>query len=469
MVSTRRHLRRTAQEGLPWALKDGSDAGLATRCLNNSRELRSNNRLPFRPMGNKRGRRSPKKRPQRPSTSSAKSQLWQQQAAEDYRQGRFVDALEKLDRVICEGQPDAKTWILTGSALIAVGEYAQAIDAGSRAVELAPDDLESNFNWALAHYQMGEVSAAVQRFLRIADRQQSLSALANAATIIPGCEDSSPADILRVRREFGIRLLHEEQPTNPQDPFAYPSAKHQRVRIGFVSAYFHQANYMRPVWSLINQLDRDNFAVHLFADDARPDAMTWFQKSLMDEVHDTSHESNADLAAAIRALEIDILVDLNAYSIPTRLPLYVYRLAPLVVAWFNMYATSGLPGIDSVVGDPWVAMPGDDTSFSESMIRLPHSYLSFGEIPHAPPVAAAPSSSGAPFTFGSLISQYKMTRLVFDAWSEILHRVPEARLLLGNRAVGSSENRKYILDQFQRREIVAAGSGFCRLETTRNS
>jgi predicted O-linked N-acetylglucosamine transferase (SPINDLY family) len=46
-----------------------------------------------------------------------------------------------------------------------------------------------------------------------------------------------------------------------------------------------------------------------------------------------------------------------------------------------------------------------------------------------------------------------LTGEVYDAWSRILVRVPEARLALGNRALGSTENRRHVAEQFQRRSV----------------
>jgi len=40
-------------------------------------------------------------------------------------------------------------------------------------------------------------------------------------------------------------------------------------RIGYLSAFFHAANYMKPVWGLINHHDRSAFEIHLFSDSPR--------------------------------------------------------------------------------------------------------------------------------------------------------------------------------------------------------
>ena len=211
---------------------------------------------------------------------------------------------------------------------------------------------------------------------------------------------------------------------------------------------------MKPVWALINRHDRTCFAVHLFSDSPVQASLDGYVAHPEDQVHAIAELGNEQLAELIRDRQIDILVDLNAYSHPDRLALFVRRPAPVTAAWFNMYATSGLPGIDYVIGDPEVVRPEEDASYSEKVIRLPVSYLTFEVAYPVPPVAAPPCLERGHLTFGSLVSQYKITPQVLDAWAEILRRATDACLLLANSALKSVHNREYVTEQFQRRSVA---------------
>jgi predicted O-linked N-acetylglucosamine transferase (SPINDLY family) len=208
---------------------------------------------------------------------------------------------------------------------------------------------------------------------------------------------------------------------------------------------------MKPVWALLNGHDRQRFEIVLFADNTDGTDLNWFQPGPHDHVHLTGALDNAQMIQLIREQSLDILVDLNGYSVPARLPVLAARLAPVGVAWFNMYATSGLPGMDWIVGDEFVIRPEEEPYYSERVKRLPQSYLSFAVGHEAPAVAPQPCLNGHVFTFGSLVSQYKITPAVLDAWSEILQLAPEAGLLLANRTLASPSNREYLLGQFERR------------------
>jgi predicted O-linked N-acetylglucosamine transferase (SPINDLY family) len=162
---------------------------------------------------------------------------------------------------------------------------------------------------------------------------------------------------------------------------------------------------------------------------------------------------NLELAQLIRDLEIDVLVDLSCYSTVERLPLFLDPPAPATLAWFNMYATSGLPGIQHIVGDHTVAPPAEDGSFTERVHRVAGSYLAFDVLHDTPPVAPPPCLENGFLTFGGLISQYKVTSRMLDIWAELLRRTSTARLLLANRTMGVDSNRSYLLDRLADRGV----------------
>jgi predicted O-linked N-acetylglucosamine transferase (SPINDLY family) len=88
-------------------------------------------------------------------------------------------------------------------------------------------------------------------------------------------------------------------------------------------------------------------------------------------------------------------------------------------------------------------------SASERFVALPLSYLTFEVTYPVPEVAHAPCVHNRYVTFGSLVSQYKLTVPVVEAWSRILGAVPTSRLVLANRALESACNREHLLARFE--------------------
>jgi predicted O-linked N-acetylglucosamine transferase (SPINDLY family) len=152
---------------------------------------------------------------------------------------------------------------------------------------------------------------------------------------------------------------------------------------------------------------------------------------------------------------IEILVDLNGYSRLSRLPLFALRPAPVLVAWFNMYATSGMDCFDHLIGDRHVFAAGEESFYSERVVCLPGCYLTFEVTYPVPDVAPAPCLERGVITFGCLAPQYKITTEVVEAWSRILHGSPGSRLVLKNVALGSAANRRFVLELFARFDVPA--------------
>ena len=391
----------------------------------------------------------------RPAWETSDLQSLRVLAQKWHREGKYLPALRAYDRLIDLGAADAGVWCETGNALMDVGEYAQAIDAFGRSLLLDDSSAEAHNNLARSLYRLGDVTAAVGHLKRSAEQSDSLNAWINLATIIPGCPQTGHAEVLRVRSMFVEKLAAASpRPVRPVVSWP-PRGDRQQLRIGYVSSYFHSANYMKPVWGLIQHHDRRSFAIHLFNDGPSQQEMVGCELQAGDRVHPTAHLDNLELAELIARCEIDILVDLNAYSTPQRLALWLDAPAPATIAWFNAFATTALPGVQIIVGDRNTVRSDEQPFYTESVHKLPLSYLTFDVRHPAPPVVPPPCCTQGVFTFGSLVAQYKLTPPVLDAWAAILRGAPAARLVLANTALKSPQNREYVRQQFAQRGISA--------------
>ncbi|MEZ6031838.1 MAG: hypothetical protein R3C17_02005 [Planctomycetaceae bacterium] len=394
------------------------------------------------------GQKKPSSR-SKPSALRSSAEHLRRKALELLTQQQFPLALEALDTLIESGQACVDDYCLAGKTLLSMREFAQAAMALEDGLRLDREHEESRFSLAATLFQLGDVSAAVRHFQWVADRYNNPEARLNLATIAPGCPEIDHQQLLEIRRTFARSLQADADTT----PILRVRSADGRLRVGYISAFFHRSNYMKPVWGLINGHDRSQFEIHLFADDTDEQGLAWFKSGSRDQIHLTQAMSNRELATLIRQQQLDILIDLNGYSAASRLEIFMSRLAPVTVTWFNMYATSGLAGIDWIIGDDFVIRPEEEQFYSEKICRLPQSYLSFVVGHHAPDVVPPPCLGTRKLTFGSLVSQYKITPVVLDVWSEILKRCPDSRLILGNRSLAKTANRDYVERQFQRRGV----------------
>lgn len=352
---------------------------------------------------------------------------------------RTIDALITLDQIIQLNLANEVVWTATGRLLTRHKEYAQAATAFEHALQLNPDSAASRHDYGKALYQLGEVAAAAREIERACQLTDELLPWMSLATMAPGNPDYSHADVLRIRQTFAQKVSATES-VRADAPSVTRSEK---LRVGYFSSWFDRENYMKPVWGLINQHHRDRIQLHLFTD-TPASHLPGYLSDARDVIHETGSLSNGQLAVLIQSAGIDLLIDLNAYSTTERLGLFVSRPAAVTAAWFNMYATSGFSGFDYIIGDQTTVRESEEPFFCEQVVRLPQSYLTFVVTHNAPAVVEPPCLQNSFVTFGSLISQYKLTNPVLDAWADILNAVPESRLLLGNVALDSECNREHL-------------------------
>lgn len=366
--------------------------------------------------------------------------------------GDLAEAAALYQRAVQENPGLARAWYSGGCAEMARAEYIPAIACFQKALELRPAWLEARHNLARALCEMGQVSAALAHFRHCAAQPQEASAQARAmiALIIPGVPEADNQAVLEARASWAERDLP------PQTTAASPvreGASGRRLRIGYVSSFFHRDNWMKPVWGLINEHDRGSFEVHLFSDAPAASIRHGYRAHPDDRFFDTTGLSNEALAALIRHAGIEVLIDLNGYSNVPRLPLFALRPSPLAIGWFNMYATTGMSAFDYLIGDEHVIPAEEERFYSEKILRVPGSYLTFAVDYPVPPVADPPCLPNRGITFGSLASQYKITNEVAATWSRILELSPNSSLLLKNKHLASPETRRFVLGLFTKHGI----------------
>jgi predicted O-linked N-acetylglucosamine transferase (SPINDLY family) len=342
-------------------------------------------------------------------------------------------------------------WWGLGCASAALEDHVAAVDSFRRLTAIRPDHGLAWHNLGRSLFELGQVDDALHAYRAAAGHLPEESrclTLSNIAVVIPGSPTTGNGGILAARRDWAARCLRPA-PAVRVGPVRGDQPGRQ-LRVGYVSSFFARRNWMKPVWGLLDRHDRDRFAIHIFADGPEPDTRHGYRRDPRDGFSDVSESSNAELARRIEEQAIDILVDLNAFSRPARLPLYNLRPAPVQIAWFNAFATSGMTCFDGLVGDAHVIPPEEESSYTEPILRVTGSYLTF-QVPYpVPDVVPPPCLERGHLTFGCLAPQYKITTEVVEAWSRILGECPGARLVLKNSMLGQASCREFVRELFAR-------------------
>ena len=336
-----------------------------------------------------------------------------------------------------------------GNDANARSDFATAAELYRKGLAIKPDWPEAKHNLASVLYQLGCVDEALELFREAQAGLEGAFSRGMMAVIAPGAPGATNEIILQVRQDWARVITPDDVPV----PAAAAHKEAIKLRIGYFCSFFDRPNYMKPVWGLINRHHRRRFEIHLFSDIPREGIHSGYRPDASDQFHYTGNLGITDCAAAIRSAQLDLLIDLNAYSRWRRMPIYGLKPAPIIATWFNSYATTGMSSVDYIIGDAEVVPPEEDRYCSEKVLRVPGSYLTF-EVSYAVPDVAPPPCLAANWiTFGCLAPLYKITPQVIAAWSKILNAAPPATLFLRNAAFAVSENREYLLRTFEKHGI----------------
>jgi predicted O-linked N-acetylglucosamine transferase (SPINDLY family) len=222
----------------------------------------------------------------------------------------------------------------------------------------------------------------------------------------------------------------------PRADVSAPSGRSHggKIRIGYFSADFCD----HPVTYLIAQLfelhDRSKFEIFGFSlgpfvdDDVRRRLAAGF-----DQLIDVKDKSDAEIAELARNMQIDIGVDLMAFTEHSRTGIFAHRAAPIQINYLGFAGTMGAKYIDYVIADRTVIRPEEAEFYSEKIVCLPHSFQVNDRTRRISDRRFTRDELGLPadgFVFCCFNNCFKITPDVFDIWMRLLTKVDGSVLWL---------------------------------------
>lgn len=138
--------------------------------------------------------------------------------------------------------------------------------------------------------------------------------------------------------------------------------------------------------------------------------------------------SDEEVARAVRAADVGILIDTISHLTGRRSGVVAHRAAPIQIAYAAI-SSSGSEAMDYVVADD-ILLPRDrPTHLRERVIRLPVGYL-YRPLAEIPPPSPPPLSSHGFPTFGSFNALPKIGAGAWRQWARLMQAVPDARLVV---------------------------------------
>ncbi|MBL8827402.1 MAG: tetratricopeptide repeat protein [Planctomycetaceae bacterium] len=345
------------------------------------------------------------------------------------RQGRLTAARQLYEQALIINPASAETHNNLGNLLLAMGDAPEARVQYDAALRLKP----------------GFAAAESNRLMGL---------LYDPAVTLP--------ELLVEHAAWGDRVAS----TQPRFT-AWPQSRDpdRQLRVGFVSSDLGQHPVGFILLPLVEQLDREQFHVTCYSHRRCHDPIEQRLKHTVGQWRDVVGMHDAALVEQIRADQIDVLFDLSGHTALNRLAVFAARPAPVQVTWAGYPATTGLATIDCLFTDRHLVPSGSEAQFREQVVCLPEAAWCCAIVAEQRHIEPGPTRQSGPLTLGSFNNPAKLSQPVVQLWSQILHAVPDARLILKFRGLDDEQLSERLREKFAAHGIAPARIE-CRGPTT---
>jgi len=376
-------------------------------------------------------------------------------------QGDKDEALKLLIKAVLLKPDDAIARFYLANTLRNSGHIYEALEQYVRALNIDPSFWAAHVNIAAIYKKMAKYDAALMHYeyawsLKPGDTtiagdlvhaQQHMCAwrglAAREASLLEMVRQQSggisPFAVLNIPSTPADQLLAARTYSRDKEPdrsllFRHQPRKRERIRIGYLSADFHEHATAFLMAELFERHDRQRFEITAYSygqDDDSP--MRRRLTKAFDHFIDLRRLTDYESARKIYDDGIDILIDLKGYTDEARTGIPAYRPAPLQVNYIGYPGTMGASFIDYIIADRFIIPEHLEKFYSEKVICLPDSYQpndTAREIAEEIPTRAACGLPEQGFVFCSFNNNYKITPAIFDIWMRLLQSVPGSVLWL---------------------------------------
>lgn len=374
--------------------------------------------------------------------------------------GRLTEAAQSFQECLRLSPDNPKSLETAGDFFRDSNEESLAAELFARLSTLMPESPGAWSKSGGAHMVSGLLEPALAALRRSVSldpaNSQSRSILLYASVMDPA---QSGDELLAAHRQWQLSL---GDPTPPK-PFLNSPDPDRRIRLGFLSGEFSSGSMKFFLPPILRNHDRENVELFAYSAQAKQDSETQFYSEFFHHWRDVADLSDAEVEAAIRGDQIDILVDVSGHLPHRRLSVFARRAAPVQIAYPRYPCTTGLDAMDYRITDEWADPAGlTEHHYCEKLLRIPSGYLAYEPPDIAPPVSSLPALANGYVTFGFFLGPLRLNAGVFDALATTILRVAESRLLF-QYAVGDFDRPGRLARQRIEDEMASRGIDRARL------
>lgn len=341
---------------------------------------------------------------------------------------------------LLETQPEnAEAWSTLSRMRFGQMQFVAALEAARRAEALIPEDPRGASVIGSALLQLGRSTEALALLEKAAQSPEATPNLLEVAAVamnyLPGFDE---ARTLEAHKRYARSLV---QVLGPSPARPGHRAAGERLRIGFLSPDLRAHAIISFFEPLLDHLDRKRFEVVGISTGPIHDAVSARLKAKCDRWVADSRTDPIAVAADLRSLRLDALVDLIGLFDGHRQAVFHLRPAPVQITWLGYPNTTGLSTMDARLVDSITDPPGPPLSTdrwaTEKLIRLDPCFLCYRGEESAALTTEPPSRGSGHIAFGSFNTLQKLNDEVLALWARVLRAVPGSRLLI--KALSLSE------------------------------
>lgn len=260
-------------------------------------------------------------------------------------------------------------------------------------------------------------------------------------------DNTSPARILQCLHKVDEMIPVGEMDEKETIPIEQKRTGN-KIHVAYVSPDFraHVMNHFYPPF--LKYYDKSRFYVTCIYLTEKEDEYTKKAQAMVDEFKCCAGMKFTEIAAMLKAMQVDIAVDLAGFTANSGLLLFRYRVAPVQISGLGWMESTGLKETDYLITDKFMDEPRYSYITEKPLyLKSCFCYVQDDELPIS---TYAPCTKNGYITFGSFNRITKMTDEMLMVWREILDRVPNSRLLIKSGELHSKKMQFFLVERLKK-------------------
>ena len=234
------------------------------------------------------------------------------------------------------------------------------------------------------------------------------------------------------------------RPTQAPVARARPAvATRDRIRLAYLLPYTHFHSLPLVLRHIVEQHDRQRLDVVGYCIQPCNDSeFSRGYRGAFDRFTDLPFRNPVAAAAALRDDQIDVLIDVAGLTGANCMPIMALRPAPVQAHYLGYSITTGADYIDYLITDQTYIPPDCRHLCSEQLVYMPDTFMATVRQPIADwrPTRADLGLPDDGVVFANFNHPCKFEPTIFQAWMDILKRVPDSVIWFGDWAPATKRN-----------------------------